>query len=271
MIWPRSPLGLVSRQLAPPYRELRPLPAPGAAGPGLPRGAILVLDADPDADAGRLPEAVAAARRTFTSAPVVVRVPAWTPEAIRLAQRAVRLRVRAVLCEGEPLEAALRPILTRPDDLADDVVEWVSLRGCLDPVVAVLARQIVSEAERSAELRGVLAPLGEAERTARHRFRSRGLPPPSAWHQMARALRAALRVQAEPGARLSLLALDLGFSDHSGFSRQLTRTFGVTPAGVRGTLGWEWLVERWLHRRHCRDSSGNEGALRALSETVNHG
>ena len=263
MIWIGTEAAFPLRCAPPPYAEPRPL-SPGE-GP-LPRASVLVLDATPAADAALLPLAVAAARQRFPAAPIVLRIPALTPATIRLAQRAARLRVRAVVGTGEPLAEALRPLLTAPDDLGDDVVEWVELRRGrpLSPAVATLLRHIVSGGSSGTQLSELLGPLGESERTARHRLRSRGLPPPSAWHQLARALHAALRVQAEPEARLSLLALDLGFSDHSGFSRQLTRAFGVTPPGVRGTLGWEWLVERWV-RLHCRDSSGKNGTSPTLA------
>ena len=263
MIWIGTEAAFPLRCAPPPYLEPRPL-SPGE-GP-LPRASVLVLDATPGADAALLPLAVAAARQRFPAAPVVLRVPALTPAVIRLAQRAARLRVRAVVAEGEPLAEALRPQLTSPDDLGDDVVEWVELRQGrpLSPAVSTLLRRIVAGAEGGAQLGELLAPLGESERTARHRLRNKELPPPSAWHQMARALHAALRVQAQPGVRLSRLALDLGFSDHSGFSRQLSRAFGVTPPGVRGTLGWEWLVERWV-RLHGRDSSGKNGSSSTLA------
>jgi AraC-like DNA-binding protein len=80
---------------------------------------------------------------------------------------------------------------------------------------------------------------------------------------MARALNHALRIQARPEARLTLLAMEAGYSDHSGLTRQLIRMFGVTPVGIRGTLGWEWLADRWLIR--ARDSSGNPYPLQSLS------
>ncbi|MBW3569576.1 MAG: AraC family transcriptional regulator [Gemmatimonadetes bacterium] len=237
--------------MSPPYLEAKPVPARGAAPGCFPRGTVLVLDADASPSGWLLlPQAVADARRRFPTAPLVVQVPEVTSATMALAQRAARLRVRAVVGPSERMADALRPVLTHPDDLGDDVVEWMALRGrALSPVVAELVRRIVADAHRHPQLGDLLAPLGESERTARHRFRGKGLPPPSAWHQAARALHAALCIQAQPQARLSQLALDLGYADHSGFSRQLSRAFGVTPAAVRGTLGWEWLLDRWLARR----------------------
>ncbi|HEX6039377.1 MAG TPA: hypothetical protein VFZ20_15100, partial [Longimicrobium sp.] len=171
---------------------------------------------------------------------------------LRLAQRAAHLRVRAVVAVHEPLADTLRPILTHPDDLGDDVLEWLALRGRpLAPAPAAIVRRVMGRADRREPLRELLEAMGESERTARHRMRVDGLPPPSAWHQVARALHAALRIQAQPDAALAPLALALGYADRSGLSWQLTRTFGVTPVAVRGTLGWEWLLDRWLAGR-CR-------------------
>lgn len=154
--------------------------------------------------------------------------------------------MRAIVGTDEPLGDALRPILTCPDDLGDDVVEWLALRGrTLAPVSAALVRQVVGQAHRFGQLGHLLAAMGESERTARHRLHGHGLPPPSAWYQMARALHGALRIQARPDAALAALALELGYADRSGLSWQLTRAFGVTPVAVRGTLGWEWLLDRW--------------------------
>ena len=65
---------------------------------------------------------------------------------------------------------------------------------------------------------------------------------------MAHATRAALRMQAEPAAPLLALAVECGYSDHSSLSRQCLRLFGVRPGRIRGMLGWEWLMDRWLKR-----------------------
>lgn len=246
---PRLPLGIST----PPYRDVHPVP--GAAAPvRLPRGAVLVLDAARAEDGLALPAAVVRARTRFPAAPVVLRVPEVTADTVRLAHGALRLRVRAVVGAGEPLGAVLRPVLTRADGLGDDVVEWMALRGGpLSPVVGDLVRRIVDEAPRFALLGDLCDALGEPERTARHRLRQAGLPAPFAWHQAARALHAALRIQAQPEVRLLPLAMERGYSDPSGLTRLFTRAFGVTPAGVRGTLGWEWLLDRWLAQaEHAR-------------------
>jgi AraC-like DNA-binding protein len=236
---------------APPYREFRYAPQTGGGGfERLPRGTVVVLDLRaPDDASARLAEVVAAVRARFPTAPAILRVPSVTADTVRLAQRAVRLHVRAIVGADEPLGEVLRPVLTRPDDLGEDVAEWMALRGRPLPAgLGGLVCHLVREAHRFVLLADLLAPLGQSGRTTRQQFRGHRLPPPSAWHQMGRALHCALRIQAQPEARLALLALQLGYSDPSGLSRQLTRAFGVTPVAVRGTLGWEWLVDRWLFR-----------------------
>jgi AraC-like DNA-binding protein len=220
---------------------------------------VVLLDLHaPEAVAAAIPQAVADARNRYPSAPVIVRVPKITAGTVLLAQRAARLRIRAVVSMDEPLYSVLRPVLTRPDDLGDDVAEWMALRGKpLPPRVFDLVRHLVGEAHRFGQLTALLEPLGQCERTARQRFRGNGLPPPSSWHQMGRALHCALRIQAEPQARLDRLALDLGYNDRSGLDHQFTRTFRVTPVAVRGTLGWEWLLDRWFLRPARSDRNGN--------------
>lgn len=244
-----SPLSALSLA-APPYTHLVPLIAEGR----LPRAAVLVLDVrGPDEAGPPLAQAVTAARTRFPAAPVVVRVAAASPVALRVAQSAPRLRVRAVVGTDEPLAPALRSLLPHPAALGDDVVEWMGVRGHpLSPSAAALVRHLVDTSATCARVADALARAGQSERTARHCMRVRALPPPSAWHQASRALHAVLRIQAEPDVHVLTVAEDCGYSDHSGLSRQLARTFGVGVSAVRGTVGWEWLLDRWLRSRARR-------------------
>ena len=74
-----------------------------------------------------------------------------------------------------------------------------------------------------------------------------GLPRREAlWIRVGRALRAAIVVQMrtkEPNLRL---ALEAGYSDDRAMDRALRRVFGVRTAQVRTTVGWEWLLWRFL-------------------------
>jgi AraC-like DNA-binding protein len=266
---PHLPLG----RIIPPYREVEPVRNLSAlAARRTTPGTLLVLDVTClDEDWLILLDAVSLLRERFPAAPVILRVSEVTTDAVRLAQRASRLRVRALIGGGEQLYETLRPILTRPDDLGDDVVEWLSASGFTpSPAVSSLVRHILGRSPGFPQLGDLLDTIPESERTARHRFQRERLAPPSAWHQAARALHTALKIQADPDTPLLQMALDLGYSDHSGFSRQLSRTFGFTPGAIRGTLGWEWLLHRWLLRTNPamairRDSSGNNQSLSPLA------
>ena len=256
----------------PPYLETIPLTR--VAGLRLARGSLLVVDlraaAAPEMETA-LASTVAQARQTHPTLPIILRVPETTMDALRLAHRASRMGVRAVVGCGECLAFALRPVLTRADDLPASLLEWLEFRGrSVGPMLSALVRGIVMLAPRYPHLGDLVAVLGESERTMRHRFQASGAPGPRDWHQGARALDAALCLQAEPDARLLEVALARGYSDTSGITRQITRAFGVTPAAIRGTLGWEWLAERWYVNATARQEvagvrNGNPLPLQTLS------
>lgn len=267
MRWSDSEPHLTLGVSCPPYLEITQLPP--AAG-RLGRGCLLLMEVGCLAEEwDSIVADVAAARARHPTAPLILRVPEITAEALRLAHRAARLGVRAIVGRDEPLATVLRPILTEPDDLPRDLLAYVEERGHpLSPQLSSLVCEIVEMAPRHARLGSLLEALGHSERTVRHRFQQGSAPGPRGWHRGARALHAALRLQADPLVRLVDLAVDVGYCDHSGLTRQLTRSFGVTPAGIRGTLGWEWLADRWLAReiRCGEDTSARSGKhLPALS------
>jgi AraC-like DNA-binding protein len=230
----------------PPYDEVRRF-APASTSV-LGRGSLLIVEACALArDWTVVSRTISATRARHPTAPVILCVPEVTPETLRVAHRSSRVGVRAIVARGEALEDVLRPLLTRPDNLAVDLIEWLEFRGrMVSPSIVGLVRDIVELAPRYAQLNDLLSALGQPERTVRSRFQCAGWPGPAGWHRCARALHGALRVQSATDVRVLELALDMGYSDHSGLTRQLTRAFGITPAGIRGTLGWEWLAERWL-------------------------
>jgi AraC-like DNA-binding protein len=164
-------------------------------------------------------------------------------------RRAGELRVRAVVYAGEPPRPRLRRLLTQPPDLPGDIEEWLPLRlPGLAPGLVQLVGTIVRRSARFAEVGALLASADHAERTVRTWFRRAGIPGPGKWLAVAHAVRAALRLQAEDRAPLLALAVECGYSDHSSLSRQSLRLFGVRPGVIRRTLGWEWLMDRWLRR-----------------------
>lgn len=236
--------------LTPPYRRPTPLPHLDSLAPsGLPGGTLLVLGFPSAATASALLPRLAPPLRTrLPSLPLVVRVErASTTELVRLVRRSGRLHLRAVLIDGELVRETLHRVLTEPEDLPREVVEWLALGGIrLSPSLRHLVTQIFTHAPEHGEVGDLLRAVGAAETTARYRLRKKGLPPPRRWLQAARGLRAALRIQAEPGTSLFDLALDLGYGDHSALSQSMMRTFRLRPNAIRGTLGWEWLLHRWL-------------------------
>ena len=77
----------------------------------------------------------------------------------------------------------------------------------------------------------IFAPLARRRRT---------------WALAGRALAAARRIQREPEGPLLGIAYEAGYADHRAMSRALLRAFGVTPGAIRGTVGWEWLMWRFV-------------------------
>jgi AraC-like DNA-binding protein len=245
-------------QLSPPYEQFEAVPDFSA------------LDSQPLRDAAILAVGVVSPEETWTevaalvprlraqhpAAPVVLRVgrPAEPGDA-EWERRAAELRIRAVVYEGERVANRLRAQLTQPIDLAAELTEWLPLRmPGISPAIVALVGDIVQRAPQFAEVGALLASVGRAERTIRTWFRRAGVPGPGKWLAAAHALRAARRLQSEDHPPLLALAVECGYSDHSSLSRQSLRLFGLRPGAIRRTLGWEWLVDRWLVR-----TMGEEG------------
>lgn len=204
-------------------------------------------------DAEELSDWVPRLRRHLPGAPLVLRATECSSrELARVAERATRLHVRAVVADDAPLLETLRPLMTSPSDLAADVVEWLALRQIgLTPAVAHLVSSVFTLVPHHDHVSDLLAATGQSQTGTRGRLRRRGLPAPGRWFHVAWALNVALRLQAEPGTPLFRLALDLGYADHSAICQLLRRVFDLRPGEVRGTVGWEWMLERWLQREQA--------------------
>ncbi|HET8656513.1 MAG TPA: helix-turn-helix domain-containing protein, partial [Longimicrobiaceae bacterium] len=206
---------------------------------------ILLTRADPDWT--EIERFVLALRVRFAFAPVVLLLRLPQDESVYVSSRAGRLKIRAVVAEGQPLGATLRRSLTATDGLGEDVVEWLDLqRVRLSPSVRHLLRSLISGAAKHGDVTSVLRQIGTPESTARFQLHKRRLPAPGRWFQAGRALHATLRLQAEPERPLLSLALEMGYADHSALSQLVHRTFGMRPGRLRQVLGWEWLMHRWL-------------------------
>ncbi|MEX2582526.1 MAG: helix-turn-helix domain-containing protein [Gemmatimonadota bacterium] len=198
-------------------------------------------------------DAVRGLRHRLPAVPVVLSLGPDIEDGLFLAAQAAKASIRAVVAGNAPLGESLRRPLTTTQSLGPDVVEWLSLFGLrLSPTLNHLIEQIFTEAPRFTEVGTLLKSIGAAESSTRFRFRKKSLPAPSRWLQAARALHAALRIQMEPEKSILAHACGLGYADHSALCHQMKRTFGTTPAAVRETLGWEWLLERWVRAEILR-------------------
>lgn len=243
---------VVSR-LAPPYERYEVVPDLGALAPAdLPDACLLAIDAgSPGEEWGTVGPLVRDLRARFPAASLMLRLGEGADDGrLDWVRRAGTLGVRAVVADDEPPRPTLRRILTDAATLPEDLEQWLALRV---PKASATVVRVVGETVRLSpgftEISPLLRSLGHAERTVRTWFRRAGVPGPGAWLAAAHAVRTALRLQADDRAPLLTLAVDCGYSDHSSLSRQSLRLFGVRPGRVRQTLGWQWLVDRWLQRR----------------------
>jgi AraC-like DNA-binding protein len=232
-----------------------------------PASLVAITIHDPAAAAPCLKEWVPRLRAAHPTAPLVLVLPgALCAEAVHLAQVASQLRIRAVLVECEPLADTLRRLLTQPVDLPADVEEWLLLRrATLPPDLSRVIRAVFQRAHRHHEVTELLHAVGECTSTVRAWFRARALPPPGDWLAVAHALPAVMRLQAEPRTSLFTIAVEGGYSDQSALSRQVHHLFGVRPGQLRGTLGWEWLLDGWLARRAPCTGNDATARIRALA------
>jgi AraC-like DNA-binding protein len=250
-------------QLSPPYEQFDVVPDLSALdSQPLEDAALLAVGVgSPDDSWAEVAGLVPRLRSHHPAAPVVLRVGRPSePGDSEWERRAAELRVRAVVFEGERVANRLRAQLTQPIDFAAELTEWLPLRlPGVAPAIVDLIGDIALRASQFAEVSALLASVGRAERTIRTWFRRAGLPGPGKWLAVAHALRAARRLQSEDHPPLLALAVECGYSDHSSLSRQSLRLFGVRPGAIRRTLGWEWLVDRWL----ARAMAGGQASRRA--------
>ena len=148
----------------------------------------------------------------------------------------------------EPHVDDLRGLLRRePEDLSVEIMDYLQWRGIgVDIEVRRLIRRTI---ELSSELRSITAlarSLYLSRRALGRRFLTNGLPVPSHWLHFGRVLRAGLCLQST-GGTLAEAASRFGYPDGFALSNQMQRLVGVRPSDARRYLGWEWLVEAWVH------------------------
>jgi len=141
------------------------------------------------------------------------------------------------------------PVLRRfPDDLPVEVTDYLLWRGIdVDRDTMRLIRRTIELSEELRTVSSLARAVYLSRRALGRRFMGRGLPVPSHWLHFARILRATLRLQNSRDSLFSI-ACDLGYPDGFALSNQMMRLTHVRPSMARQHLGWEWLLESWIHQ-----------------------
>ncbi len=154
-----------------------------------------------------------------------------------------------------PSPGEIASLLRRPPtSLASSVTEYLEWRGIpLDPVTRNIIRRTVELSDRVQTITALAKNLYMSRRALGRRLMNQGLPVPSHWLQIARILRATIKLQNSDDS-LFRVATALGYPDGFSLSNQMSRLLGVRPLEAREKLGWEWLFETWLAREARRST-----------------
>jgi len=77
--------------------------------------------------------------------------------------------------------------------------------------------------------------------------------------QVARAIDAVLELQADPRRSATRVALDHGYSGHSGLNRLVANVFRLRVSAAREILGWEPLLDRCMEDLASLDRGAGAG------------
>ena len=234
---------------SPPYQELDgDAPPPGASSQVL-RGCALIWWLE---DAVRQQDEFEQLRTRPHGLPLVVLLPPpqQVTATIPLLNFVPTLRPRAVI-PGLSLGTAdrLRQILaTPPRSIPETVGRYLRDRGLLrDNRIRREVYRILELAPDVTSVTRISTRLYTSRRTLGRHFAAAGLPVPSHWLQFARLLYVTTQLQSTDSAILRI-AVRSGYPDGFTLSNQMKRLIGARPTQVRQLLGWEWIVEEWLHR-----------------------
>lgn len=242
--------------VAPPYERLHPI-SMGWRPEGLPpRGEAILWTLR---DNGQRSEFRWLSERPH-GVPLIVVLP--PPEGLHRASELVwhlrALKPRGVLPFAHlDIANAIRSILgQRPSNLGRTVSRYLQDRGRI--ISARLVDDVARIIELAPEVRSVTTLAGRlyaSRRTLGRRFAAGGLPAPSHVLQFARLLHVTLAVQRDRKITVSRVASRYGYPDGFTMSNQMKRVIGCRPSELRGRLGWEWVVECWLHQEYGSSSS----------------
>ncbi len=189
-------------------------------------------------------------RRSTPTAAVVLRLLGGAePRDLRRAQVAGLLRVRAVLRDDEPMLPALRESLTRPADLPGDIAEYITLvRPRIDARLVAAIHGLIRWSQQSNRLESALRQVGEHDHTLRSWAKEARVPAPGAFLRFGRIMPLLLMVQQMPATSVAEALRTRAAIDPTAFGHQVHRLLGLWPKSITGTLGWEWIADRFLRR-----------------------
>lgn len=145
------------------------------------------------------------------------------------------------------LRRQLRRLLTVEHRLPRQMAEWLLWRSFRHTRSRHLVEYILGLGAGVSLDETVYRQIG-SRRTISSHLQHLGLPSADRIRRLGLCVRASVRVQRYSRRPLSHLAHGMDLSGSASLSRMIRREFGVTPTEIRGTLGWEWLLCRWVAR-----------------------
>lgn len=231
--------------LGPPYRHLQAVNIPD---PALPQEGGWVMTWNLGSPRWRDGDPVVNDR--FAGLALVVILPDGNNRLsiLRILRLIERTRPQVVLPHHErPSPREIASVIRRPPPaLASSVTDYLEWRGIpLDPGARNIVRRTVDLSDRVQTITALARNLYMSRRALGRRLLGQQLPVPSHWLQIARILRATIKLQ-NSDASLFSIATSLGYPDGFSLSNQMKRLCGIRPLEARQRLGWEWLFETWL-------------------------
>lgn len=237
--------------LGPPYRHLE---AVDVADPAQPREGGWVMTWNLGSARWRDGDPVVTSRLAGLSLVVILPDGHDRLSVLRILRLIERTRPQVVLPHHEsPSPREIVSVVRRPTtSLASSVTDYLEWRGVpLEPGTRNIVRRTIELSNRVQTIAALARNLYMSRRALGRRLLGQELPVPSHWLQIARILRATIKLQ-NSDASLFTIATSLGYPDGFSLSNQMKRLCGIRPLQARERLGWEWLFETWLAREAHR-------------------
>ncbi len=233
--------------LGPPYRHLE---AVNVADPAQPREGGWVMTWNLRSARWRDGDPIVTSRLAGISLVIILPDGHDRLSVLRILRLIERTRPQVVLPHHEgPSPREIASVVRRPPpSLASSVTDYLEWRGVpLEPGTRNIVRRTIELSDRVQTIAALARNLYMSRRALGRRLLGQELPVPSHWLQVARILRAAIKLQ-NSDASLFSIATSLGYPDGFSLSNQMKRLCGIRPLEARQRLGWEWLFETWLAR-----------------------